>query len=86
MFQSETKYLDLETAMTKFFIKHKASGKFFHSKGGTSNPTNGTNLVLHSDIHERMYFQFEVVVNDGTISNMLQVEKLSIPLVEKLTR
>ena len=61
MFQSETKYLDLETAMTTFFIKHKASGKFFHSKGGTSNPTNGTNLVLHSDIHERMYFQFEVV-------------------------
>ncbi|VDI46189.1 Hypothetical predicted protein [Mytilus galloprovincialis] len=46
--------------MTTFLIKHKAIGKFLHSKGGTSNPTNGTNLVLHSDIHERMYFQFEV--------------------------
>nr|3WMU_A Chain A, Lectin [Mytilus galloprovincialis]3WMU_B Chain B, Lectin [Mytilus galloprovincialis]3WMV_A Chain A, Lectin [Mytilus galloprovincialis]3WMV_B Chain B, Lectin [Mytilus galloprovincialis] len=47
--------------MATFLIKHKASGKFLHPKGGSSNPANDTNLVLHSDIHERMYFQFDVV-------------------------
>lgn len=44
-----------------FLIKHKSGGKFIHPDGGDSHPGNGTTLVLHQDIHDRMHFQFDVI-------------------------
>ncbi|XP_071133207.1 galactose-binding lectin-like [Mytilus edulis] len=44
-----------------FLIKHKSGGKFVHPKGGDRHPGNDTKLLLHQDIHDRMYFQFDVV-------------------------
>ncbi|XP_063445824.1 galactose-binding lectin-like [Mytilus trossulus] len=44
-----------------FLIKHKSGGKFIHPKGGDSHPSNGTKLLLHQDIHDKMYFKFDVI-------------------------
>ncbi|WAR15773.1 LEC-like protein, partial [Mya arenaria] len=46
-----------------FLIKHRSSGKFFHPYGGNSNPDDGTAVVLHSSIHERMHWRFCKVTN-----------------------
>lgn len=46
-----------------FLIKHQSTGKFFHPKGGSSNPGNTTPIVLHSDQHQNMYWTFEKVTD-----------------------
>ncbi|WAR11587.1 LEC-like protein [Mya arenaria] len=41
-----------------FLIKHRSSGKFFHPESGMKSPDNGTEVVLHSDIHSNMHWRF----------------------------
>ncbi|XP_072014541.1 uncharacterized protein [Amphiura filiformis] len=45
------------TAKPDFLIKHRSSGKFFHGE----HPGNNTNIVLHSDQHNRMQWTFEEI-------------------------
>ena len=49
----------------QFLIKHKSSGKFIHPEGGSANPADNTRLVIDPSIHERMYFEFEEVKDEG---------------------
>ncbi|XP_069136200.1 galactose-binding lectin-like isoform X2 [Argopecten irradians] len=49
--------------MTTFVIKHRTSGKFIHPLGGSRNPCENTAVVLHQDVHDRMYFAFDRTCN-----------------------
>lgn len=46
-----------------FLIKHRSGGKYFHPDGGEANPKENTYIVLCSDIHERMFWTFEKIVD-----------------------
>ncbi|KAH3846786.1 galactose-binding lectin-like [Dreissena polymorpha] len=41
-----------------FLIKHMSSGKFFHPRGGSENPCDGTEIILCSPIHTHMHWKF----------------------------
>ncbi|KAL5012346.1 hypothetical protein ScPMuIL_010897 [Solemya velum] len=47
--------------MTTFVMMHKSSRSYIHPKGGQANPNNDTKLVVHSDLHNNMFFQFDIV-------------------------